>query len=71
MLPDMKPCHLDARDFANSPKPNPDPRGYLKVIGTGMAWEHRVRNNAVLGVLASLHSAHYRAFKIAVSQEKS
>jgi len=50
-----------SRDFANSPKPNPDPPGYLEVIGMGMAWDHRVRNNAVLGVLASLQNAYYGA----------
>jgi hypothetical protein len=54
LLPGMKPCHLDARDFANSPKPNPDPAGSLEVIGIDMAWNHRIRNNGVLGVLVGL-----------------
>jgi hypothetical protein len=49
LLPDMKPCHLDARDSASFPGFNPDQPGYLEMIGMAMAWDYRIRHNAGLG----------------------
>ena len=54
-----EPCHLDAIGFANFHKPQPGSARYLEIIGMAMAWDHRVSNNAISGIMANLHNTHY------------